>query len=254
MERWKLSATLVLGAILGMPVIGLAGPVPPAITINPNYDLVVTRTAYLPMGSLGLQAFEGVPLNTFDFGGTLGVQNVGLTDTIIHRNSGGTLNASGDSFTTSIDVVAVCLRSVNQLDLGAGSNYYYATLDAGTNGGTMEINGDGTWSNDFTITVGLHRGSKSGPKDLVVPKHFLGRGLWDRVPGPFYPGVSIAVTYDPEADGEFFLLGPAVHEVGDGTAHTVIDITHAPEPSTGLLLLAGGLAMVWRKRKSRIAV
>ena len=66
---------------------------------------------------------EGVPLGTFDFGS--GPVSVGNTDTIIQRL--GTVNASGG--TMSISVVALQLQTVNQVNLGAGLGYYFATLD-----------------------------------------------------------------------------------------------------------------------------
>jgi hypothetical protein len=178
-------------------------------------------------------------------------------------DNGGTLNGSGDSVTTTIDVVAVCLQSLNQLNLGHGSSYYYATLDTSlTNGGSMKINGDGTWTNDFTIHVDLHRGSKTGDVDASVTKRFRGHGAWANEPTgrvmtdpelASYKALLGAITYDPNSDGEFFLAGLALHDTGEGAVHGVRDLFSIPEPSTGLLLLAGGLAVVWRTRRSRVA-
>ena len=133
MTRWKLTAAVLCCALLGGTSITMAATLTP-IVIGPNYDLVVTSTAYLNMGSLGLQPFKGVPLGNFDFGSPpnppsppeRGIQNALKTDTIIYRQmeKGGTLNGSGDSVTTNIDVVAVCLQSLNQLNLGDGASYY----------------------------------------------------------------------------------------------------------------------------------
>jgi hypothetical protein len=271
MMRQKMRVALWMGVILGAPALSLAGPVPPAITINPNYDVVVTASAQLNLGPLGYQPFIGVPLGTFDFGTTpnppsgppvRGIQDVYTGDTIIRRNSGGTLNSITDSFTTSIDVMAVCLKSAQPLDFGGGSQIYYATLDAGVNSGTMTIKGDGTWTNDFEFTVALRPGSKTATPERYVTKEFHGHGLWVSKPSANYylsypqlANLHAAIVFDPQADGDFFLSGPAIHDDGNGSGHNVIDIySSVPEPSTGLLLLAGGVAVVWRKRKTRLAV
>ena len=44
--------------------------------VLPGYDLLETS----PGTTFGGVAFHGVPLGTFDFGGTIGVKNVGNTD------------------------------------------------------------------------------------------------------------------------------------------------------------------------------
>jgi hypothetical protein len=254
MTRWKWTAAVLCCALLGGTENSFAGPVPPPIIINPNYDLVVTKQATLDFGgSLGVQQFVGVPLGNFDFGPPLGVVNVGVTDTILRRTAGGTLNTATDSFTTPLEVIAICLKSQQQLDLGYGSDYYYATLGSAPTSGTMTINGDGTWTNSFSFGVDLHRGSKTGPTDVGgIPFSLAGLGEWSRLPGPHYRELIQRITVDPENDGEFFLLGNAVHTAPD-KEHIVVDISRIPEPSTGLLLLAGGLAVVWRTRRSRVA-
>jgi hypothetical protein len=227
----------------------MAGPLLP-VTVSPGYDLLVTpyQGAILDMGGLGCVSFSGFPLHTFDFGGSIGNKFVGYTDTIVRRNSGGTLTTTADSFTTTIDILAVSLKSDSTINLGFGADTYYATLGAGANSGTMTINGDGTWTSVFSINVDLHRGSPTGVVDATVTKTFFCHdGLWTTVPGihgVIIPGVN---------DDNFYLLGLGKHITPDCTTHDVCDQTHCPEPSTGLLLLAGGVAVVWRKRRTSVA-
>ena len=54
-----------------------------ATTINAGYDLLETVAGT----TFGGVASQGVPLGSFNFGGTIGTQAVGTTDTIVHRLS-----------------------------------------------------------------------------------------------------------------------------------------------------------------------
>ena len=260
MTRWKWTAAVLCCAVWGLPGMVSAATVP--VVLHPNHDLLVTTSAVFDMSaySLGFQNFVAVPLNTFDFGGSLGLQDVARTDTIIRRNSGATLTTTSDSFTTSIDIVALSHRSENQLDLGAGLAYYYVSLGSGPTSGSMTINGDGTWTNNFSFNIDLHRDSSTGPVDVAgIPVNLSGSGRWERESGPFYSGINAAVIYDPESDGDFYIFESTMVELGlspgspPSKTHGVIRLYVVPEPSTGLLLLAGGLAVVWRTRRSRVA-
>jgi hypothetical protein len=53
-----------------------AGPV-----VDPGFELYETLSGT----TFGGVAFQGVPIGTFNFGGTIGVQAVGGTDTIVQR-------------------------------------------------------------------------------------------------------------------------------------------------------------------------
>jgi hypothetical protein len=228
------------------------------LVVSSGYDLLVTPETgtVLDMGALGCHEFVGNPLNTFDFGGSIGTKNVGIVDTIVRRNTGHTLTSATDSFTTTIDILAVSLKSVSPIDLGFGPSIYYATLHPGApNNGSMTIKGDQTWFSNFDIKIDLHRGSPTGPVDSGpdgIAKSFevkeAENAPWFSEPGPHY------VKIEGVNDDHFF-VGLSLHQdpIPGCTTHTVIDQSFVPEPSTGLLLLAGGLAVVWRTRRSRVA-
>src|SRR5438132_1587963 len=73
-------------------------------TIAPGWDLFQTDPT---SNFVGFGSLKGVPLGTFNFGGSIGVQNTGNTDTIIHRLA----SASGVSSSQGIQVEMVALQS-----------------------------------------------------------------------------------------------------------------------------------------------
>ena len=68
--------------------------------IAAGWDLFSTD----PGTTFGPIPFEGAPLGSFDFGGTVGVQDVGDTDTIIRRLDDATF---GGPATIDIELVAL---------------------------------------------------------------------------------------------------------------------------------------------------
>ena len=88
----KLVATgglLCLAATLMTPSEGRA-----AFVVSPGYELFQT----LPGTTFpGLGALSGVRVGTYNFGGSIGVQNVGNADTIIQRTGHATGTTTGSS-------------------------------------------------------------------------------------------------------------------------------------------------------------
>ena len=75
------SDILVVGM---MAAIGFFMPAQAALaqaTVEPGWDLFETTdpTTFVSV------PWEGVPLGTFDFGGVIGIQDTGTTDTIVER-------------------------------------------------------------------------------------------------------------------------------------------------------------------------
>src|SRR6266850_5311094 len=92
-----------------------AGPV-----VNPGYDLFESLTGT----TFGGVAFQGVPIGSFNFGGTIGVKNVGVTDTIIQRLA----PATGAAIPTAM--IDFQLVSTAPTNFGLGVGFYYITLQS----------------------------------------------------------------------------------------------------------------------------
>jgi hypothetical protein len=125
----------LIGAVLVWPL-----AVQASLTVNRGWDLLRTD----PSSTADGVHWQGVSIGAYDFGGSIGVQNVGDTDTIIHRTADAAASAYGswvDNVPVSIE--ALQLRSVDQVNLGAGLGYYYVTLQSLRGGsvssGTMSI-------------------------------------------------------------------------------------------------------------------
>src|SRR5256885_156155 len=73
--KWTVRVTVICAMLT---VVGAANASP---VVNPGFELFqsVTGTTF------GGVAFQGVPIGTFNFGGTIGVKAVGGTDTIVQR-------------------------------------------------------------------------------------------------------------------------------------------------------------------------
>ena len=97
--------------------------------INPGYDLFQSTTGTTVPFPSGTQPFEGVPLGTFNFGGTIGVKNVGLTDTIVQRMGPPLADPGG---IVPVEMLALQLHSVMPFDPdgpgGAPFAPYFITL------------------------------------------------------------------------------------------------------------------------------
>ncbi len=234
-----------------------------SVIVNPGWDLFVTDSATNTFAGF---AFEGVPLDPFDFGGSIGVQNVGATDTIVQRLD----QAVGPGLSTTIDIelVALQLRSVAPIDLGMGTGIYYATLNPDNPSlGTMDISFD---ANHGDPDPELHTGTFNSRLDVrfdirfetldgeIVPG-FENMGLdlislndcWDHTWDPI-PGVPLINGVNHELNGTDIstdFWGVPSHSHGlvgaknGGGAHPIPEVTSS-------FALAGllGLSMFMRKR------
>jgi hypothetical protein len=235
----------------------LADPV-----VEPGYDLFETESPGTTL--LGIE-LESVSLGLYDFGG--GPQPVGNSDTIIEREQkaepGKDAVPGGSSkFTTppepdvgliAIELVALQLRSVDPVDLGAGLDFYYITLQESTPSlGEMAITFDdpdgGTFDSSFAVFYDLRIGALDGP--IVSSSSFdmtSSDNPWDRTPppgAPQIPGVNTLLNgLDQAAD--FWPIGVVEHD-SPGTAHQKVRST--PEPTSLLLLSLGGLVLLRRRR------
>ncbi len=260
---------------LGLVVVALATPsaVQASLTVHSGWDLFVTGS-----GSHDLLTgtyWQGVPLGTYDFGGSIGVQDVGMTDTIVQRLTGATA-PSYNSWAPTISVVmdALQLETATPTSLlGGPFGNYFVTLDPNyTSGGTMNIyfgpEGDphGYWNSTMDIYFDIRYGSLNGPivaslEDQIRPVDLSGNPInvdWRHQAGgewtipdvnylldgtdiyqDFFPGVPIAGCPD------------CVYTFVEGGQIVVHDI--CPEPSSYVLFLCGAAALGLRRFRRTIS-
>ncbi len=229
-------ATLVPGPT------ALAAPI-----VDPGWSLFQTDPATTSFFGF---AFEGVPLGDFDFGGTIGLETVGPTDTIIRR-----LSAAADPSAMVATVVdAFQLRSVGEVSiLGGPLGIYYLTLSSARGGpastGTMTIGfgpeGDphGTYSSSFDLFVDIRLGSGFGPildsRLISIPDS--GAVPWRHEPtGPIQiPGVNVNLN-GVDSQNDLWAIGMISKTTPNGSigSHNAGAV-----PDAGGSLLLFGLAL-----------
>jgi hypothetical protein len=273
MQKRSLFHGLIGGLTVGLVL--LAQPAAPAAwVVAAGYDLFQTETGTSFMGV----DFTGVPLGTYNFGGSIGTKNTGFTDTIIQRlqtvtNSGDVVGGTG---TTALKVDALQLVSTTPANFGLGVGTYYATLDPNQpTGSTMTIefnsNAGGTFASLLNINIDLHFGSLSGPianpggTEITLTQGDLTTGagaFWGRVAPPgavlitganylldgkdinqdFWPGGTAGVPGSPFSESS-----------SSGSETHVVRAANLPEPSTWVMLVGVGLIVPayarWGRRR-----
>ena len=192
--------------------------------------------------------WQGVPLGAFNFGGSIGVQNVGNTDTIIQR-LGPTVTTPGGIM--PITVAALQLQTVNPVSLQGGPlGYYYATLDTGQpNTGSLTISSfpsdgsTGNFSSTLDVFFDVRFGSLTGPIVSQASATLVDSGNWgvDPPPPPALPMIYVDLT------GDRFIVTPDV-----GLTDTIVQRFYpsgTPEPSGLALLCLGLLGLAIKTRR-----
>jgi hypothetical protein len=226
--------------------------------VSSGWELLATDGAFthLPIG--GNQEFQGAPLGTFDFGGSIGVRPVGNADAILRR----TLVSSDEwGSTYELQLAALQLMSVSPFDGGAGVDHYYITL-AEPGVGTMFVwypggmqipdcanpNSDSVYDSSLEVGLNLRKGSVTGPIVESV--------------GTQWSNMDCAWMFAPP-DGALVIPGvnegfwasccpPPKHFLVVGSSGQYGAYYAVPEPrhfalSVAVMLLAGGLV----KRRAR---
>jgi len=209
--------------------------------VDPGYDLLVTTSGTTFDGA----PFVGLPLGTYNFGGSIGLQNVGNTDTIVQRL--GTANAP--SGTVAIQMDALQLVSATPISFGGGPlGFYYVTLQsvdmtgpASTGGMTINF-APNTFTSSLDVFFDVHYGALDGP---IVDKSdaILSNG------GDTWGNVAPA--------GAITIPGVNLNLNGNDTTDDFWPAVPVPEPTTvmagALLLLPIGMSTLRILRKKRTA-
>ena len=240
--------------IVTLAAVVLAGPgaaQADPIVVSAGWDLFVTQDGTSFQGV----AFEGVPLGTFDFGGTIGSKATGDADTIVERTEDASVAGAGLSATIGIEIVALQLVSTAPVNFGAGEALHYITLQTGAGNestGTMIIrfpNPDGgTFDSSFTVNCDLRIGALNGTILFSdSPTMTSSDNKWERLSPPGALEIEdVNYLLDGSTTAEdFWPVNVVTHIAPSETVHVV----QAPEPATLGLLALGGLALVRRRRK-----
>ena len=165
--------------------------------LGQGWDLLRTFSATMEADTNGdgvddIVEIKGVPFETYDFGGTIGVKDVGNTDTIVRRVQDVRIDASGSgpiSATIPVQFEALQLVTKKRVNLGGGEDLYFFTLSQnGDNTGELRVESldreTGTFEMEFTVTFDVRLGSLDGP---IVDQRSLdfdqsGEVGWGRTP------------------------------------------------------------------------
>lgn len=250
MRRSMMLGLLAIIFTLAFPSASKADPL-----VLAGFDLFTTQPGTqvnLAAAGLGIQPFIGVPLGTFDFG--TGPVVVFTTDTVVQRLT----NATPASPIVPIEIVALQLMSVNQFNLGTGTDFLFVTLQSARGGpastGTLTITfgpegiPHGTFDSTLNVAFDIRFGSLTGPivfsDTLLLESHDV---PWSHS----IPNLTLlipGVNFFPDAD--FFPVGVFEETKPDISRHVVAATT--PEPTTISLLaigMAGVAARVFKRRK-----
>ena len=230
-----------------------------------GFDLFITQPGtQVNLGPAGIVALRGVPLGTFNFGsGPVATFN---TDTIVQRLG----NATVASPSVPIQLVALQLMTENEINLGAGTGFYFVTLQSARGGpaslGMITINGlgaepapglpHGTFDSFFDVFYDIRFGSLDGPIVFSGSDHIMSFGnFWGHFPEPGdleIPGVNTFLN-GVNRQNDFFPLTDqctkVIMENGTTVIHNVCP-AEIPEPAT-IFLLGPGLAGVAIKMRQR---
>ena len=206
-----------------------------SISVGEGWDLFETGpgTEFLSF------QFEGVPLGSFDFGGTTGVKGTGFADTIVKRLDDAEVVLPGETATIEIEIVALQLRSVSPIDIGAGTDFHYVTLSpappsVGAMGITFDDANGGTFDSFFDVFVDIRIGELHGPIIQSFELDLSANNVpWDRTAPPdaiVIPGVNFLLN-GSDTSTDFWPIGPFEEQKPDFAVH-VVDAATVPEPVT----------------------
>lgn len=251
-----LAETFCLLALAGLPSVQ-AGP-----EILPGYQLYQTLPAADFMGA----SFHGMPLHTYDFGGSLGVQPVMFADTIWQRLD----TATAPETPVSTQLLALHLQSDGPVSLPWGFGTYFIRLQSERGGapsvGSMDIvfgpegHPHGSFTSEFTLNYDVYLGDLS---TLVFSGSTTLSSLaadWDHDAAFIRPPPWRRRGLDFKLDGtsteaDFWMSDASFEETGpDLTLNWKNYVCYAPAPPSLVLGILGTLLAIgarhWPSRSS----
>jgi hypothetical protein len=229
------------------------------LMIESGFDLFETQSSgtefdFSIVPNPQIVVFEGIPLDMFDFGS--GLEDVGQTDTIVERTQIADLSSGSD--TINIEMVALSLISVDQVDLGFGAGFEDIFIALNTSSpstqSTMTIfdagEGEphGTFNSELNFSFDVI-GSVGGFY-ATIEKTFTSTGSeWQHAPTGETEIDGVNHLLDGSTENEdFWLEGLALHDTGGGK-HSVTAEGTVPEPATLALFSLGLAGLGWTRRK-----
>ncbi|MHB8636830.1 MAG: hypothetical protein ACYC96_10210 [Fimbriimonadaceae bacterium] len=239
------SSRRILGPLVIL-VAALPACAPAQLSVDPGWDLFQTDPSYTSfMGT----NFQGVPLTNFDFGGTIGIQPVSSTDTIVQRTDLASVATAGDTAIVNAKIVALQLKSVIPTTLGGTQalDTYFLTLDpndasTGTQSITFLSANGGTFDSSLSFTFDILKGSLTGPVVATDALTLTSSGTpWGRNPPT---GAVTIVGVNQNLNGtdngaDFWTFGAP---------------TQTPEPFTVGLGIAGFALAVRRRMRAKTPI
>ncbi len=144
--------------------------------VEKGWDLFNTSGASFNFGDIDGDenddwiSFESAPLDSFDFGESIGRVKTGNTDTIVRRKEVARGSEIDETYRVPIEFVALQLVSEDSVDLnlGIGFQFIFATLSetqasTGTMDITLDTTSEGTFDTQFTVYFDIRVGSLAGP-------------------------------------------------------------------------------------------
>lgn len=227
------------------------------LTVDAGYDLFQTTAGTTFAGV----DFMGVPIGNYNFGGSIGVKNLGSTDTLIQRTSVASVGSIGNSTSVGLAMQDLQLESTAPVSfMGGPTLNYFITLQSlhggPASGGSIDITfnagGSGTFSSSLDVFFDVRAGSLTGPivysSDLVLS----GSGNpWSNVP-PSGTVLAQGVNYQLNGSNtqNDFYPGAFIEMHPTGAQHSV-QPAETPEPWQYGLLTSVGLVgfAIFRSRR-----
>ena len=222
-----------------------------AADVNPGWSLFTTDPAQTTLFGMN---WRGVPLGSFDFGGAISNQHVGSTDTIWKRlGTAGIPDGRGTTISNlvPVELLALSLQSVAPVDLGAGSDIHYLTLQSDRGGpastGMMELEfaggGGGEFDSFFDVFFDIRIGSPGGS---IVISNIVTVAISNVVWSPFAPDDALLIDgvnhrlNGENVDQDFWPMARLL-QAGPGGAVHALSVTAIPEGVTYWVIAPLGL-------------